>query len=611
MRQTRRVQGKIMSTTTQAIENIYSETKEFLIVGLTGRTGSGCTTAARQLASPSFGIPSDGYGGLSVNELKKHKIIKKYIDSIKWTPFYKLEVSGLITFHLLLLSDMDLENYLRELFLAEDLIGKILESFSNEFSEARKAVIERMLHGYTFAADLARRWHRLYFQDIPEITNRIRRMLTDSDFTKLYQKTGDNIRSSGRANDKVFNAAEIFNFPKHINLIIKIAHAHARLEKVECRVVIDAIRNPYEAFYLKRRYANFYLVSINTDNSQRLLSLRTVRGFSDAQIKELDEKEYPQKLSGSNRFIAQNIQECIENSDIHIHNSKISNFTHNDLVSQLAWYVTLMIHPGLVMPTSAENCMQIAYSAKHSSGCISRQVGAVVTDASYSIKAVGWNSTPQGQTPCLLRSASDLLDRVNPEDYSDYELNDKAFHSAMEHKYKDLSLIAKESGRNLSYCFKSVQNEIEGEKNQVHTRSLHAEENAFLQISKHGGQKVSGGILFTTASPCELCAKKAYQLGIKKIFFIDPYPGIATDHVISVGVDRPVLELFRGAVGRAFYQLYQPVMPYKDELELVFEIPRYNNPDKKSRSILQSENEKLLEKIRCLEIELDLRKKSD
>lgn len=89
-----------MSTTTQAIENIYSETKEFLIVGLTGRTGSGCTTAARQLASPSFGIPSDGYGGLSVNELKKHKIIKKYIDSIKWTPFYKLEVSGLITFHL-------------------------------------------------------------------------------------------------------------------------------------------------------------------------------------------------------------------------------------------------------------------------------------------------------------------------------------------------------------------------------------------------------------------------------------------------------------------------------------------------------------------------------
>ncbi|MCJ2371573.1 hypothetical protein [Pseudomonas sp. RGM 3321] len=597
-----------MSATTLAIENIYHETKEFLIVGLTGRTGSGCTTAAQKLASPSFGIPSDGYDGLSINEIKKHKIIKKYIDSISWTPFYKLEVSGLITFHLLLLSDVELNSYLREVFLTDASVVKISELFSVKFSEVRKAVVERMSHGYTFVADFATDWYRLYFQDIPAVTSSFRQMLTDSEFTKLYQKTGDNIRSSGRANDNVFNSAEIFNFPKHINLIIKVAHAHARLRKVECRVVIDAIRNPYEAFYLKRRYANFYLVSINTDNSQRLLSLRAVRGFSDAQIKELDEKEYPQKLSGANRFIAQNIQECIENSDIHIHNSKVSNFTHNDLVSQLAWYVTLMIHPGLVMPTSAENCMQIAYSAKHSSGCISRQVGAVVTDASYSIKAVGWNSTPQGQTPCLLRSASDLLDRVNPEDYSDYELNDKVFHSAMELKYKNISLIAKDDGRNLAYCFKSVQNEIEGEKNQVHTRSLHAEENAFLQISKHGGQKVSGGILFTTASPCELCAKKAYQLGIKKIFFIDPYPGIATDHVISVGIDRPVLELFRGAVGRAFYQLYQPVMPYKDELELVFEIPKYSNPDKKSRSVLQSENEKLQERIRVLESELDSRK---
>ncbi len=600
-----------MSATAMAIENIYQETKEFLIVGLTGRTGSGCTTVAQKLASSNLDIPFDGYDGLSVNELKKHRIIKKYIDSIKWTPFYKLEVSGLITFHLLLLSDVELKKYLYEVFSKEEVVNKVFESCSVEFSDVRKAVIDRMSHGYTFLADCAVTWHQLYFQDIPAVTSSFRHRLTDSEFTKLYQKTGDNIRSSGRANDDVFNSAEIFNFPKHINLIIKVAHAHARLEKTECRVVIDAIRNPYEAFYLKRRYANFYLVSINTDNSQRLLSLRTARGFSDAQIKELDQKEYPQKLSGVGRFIAQNIQECIENSDIHIHNSKVSTFTHNDLVSQLAWYVTLMIHPGLVMPTSAENCMQIAYSAKHSSGCISRQVGAVVTDGGYSIKAVGWNSTPQGQTPCLLRSASDLLGRVNSEDYSDYELNDQAFHNAMEHKYKDLNLIAKESGRNLSYCFKSVQNEIEGEKNQVHTRSLHAEENAFLQISKHGGQKVSGGILFTTASPCELCAKKAYQLGIKKIFFIDPYPGIATDHVISAGSDRPVLELFRGAVGRAFYQLYQPVMPYKDELELVFEVPKYSNSDKKSRSVLQDENESLRERIRSLERELVLSKKLD
>lgn len=66
----------------------------------------------------------------------------------------------------------------------------------------------------------------------------------------------------------------------------------------------------------------------------------------------------------------------------------------------------------------------------------------------------------------------------------------------------------KETGRNVSYCFKSEFNKMTGKSNQVHTRSLHAEENAFLQITKYGGRGIKDGSLFTTASPCELCAKK-------------------------------------------------------------------------------------------------------
>ncbi len=78
-----------------------------------------------------------------------------------------------------------------------------------------------------------------------------------------------------------------------------------------------------------------------------------------------------------------------------------------------------------------------------------------------------------------------------------------------------------------------------------------------------------GGYLFTTASPCELCAKKAYQLGIKKIYYIDPYPGIATSHIIMGGTENPELVLFSGAIGRAFHRLYTPIIAYKDELNLI------------------------------------------
>jgi deoxycytidylate deaminase len=241
----------------------------------------------------------------------------------------------------------------------------------------------------------------------------------------------------------------------------------------------------------------------------------------------------------------------------------------------LIYYITLIVHPGLVPPSHLERCMQMAFNAKLNSGCMSRQVGAVITDQYSSIKAVGWNSVPEGQVPCLLRSAYDLLNNEDEPAYSDYESNNPIFRKTMECFYRDIlsedKCKIKLNGLNLSYCFKDIQNLIDGDKNQVHTRSLHAEENAFLQITKYGGEGIKGGMLFVTASPCELCSKKAYQLGIKTIVYIDPYPGIAKDHILNSGSNKPKLQLFNGAIGRAYYQLYEPVLSYKDELEMLFE----------------------------------------
>lgn len=322
------------------------------------------------------------------------------------------------------------------------------------------------------------------------------------------------------------------------------------------------------------------------------------------QIKELDEKEYPSKLAGYSKFISQNIKKCIEISDIHIHNPRKEQFNNVELKCQLAWYFSLILHPGLVMPTSLESCMQIAYTVKQSSGCISRQVGAAVTDDEFSVKSVGWNNTPQGQVPCLLRNAEDLLLGQDTDAYSEYERNDSKFRETLHVKLDKLRKSELLEGRNLSFCFKYLQNEIDGKKNQVHTRSLHAEENAFLQIAKHGGMKLKNGILFTTASPCELCAKKAYQLGISRIIYIDPYPGIATRHTLLVGSNSPKLQLYRGAVGRAYHQLYQPIMPYKDELETLLSIPGSTNKKALRARVLEKENLELREELERLKIQI-------
>ena len=292
--------------------------------------------------------------------------------------------------------------------------------------------------------------------------------------------------------------------------------------------------------------------------------------MTDAQVKDLDEIEYPNKIGKAEDYshlVKQNIQACLELADIYMTNSVRQEGVYIELTRQIVRYVTLMQHPGLVTPTAVERCMQAAVTARANSGCISRQVGAVVTDSFYSIKAMGWNDVPQGQVPCVLRNATHLVrGNFDSNAYSDYEKNSSEFQDVI---IKMFDLRGNEDnfgGRNLSYCFKSAYNEIDDSNNQVHTRSLHAEENAFLQIAKYGGQSISGGYLFTTASPCELCAKKAYQLGIKRIYYIDPYPGIAISHVLGSGFMKPMLELFEGAIGAAYHDLYQPVMPYKDEL---------------------------------------------
>lgn len=196
----------------------------------------------------------------------------------------------------------------------------------------------------------------------------------------------------------------------------------------------------------------------------------------------------------------------------------------------------------------------------------------------YSVKAIGWNEVPQGQTPCSLRSLKELVAEDSENVYSDYEkvggnYDGKSFKAKVKETLLDTYEVEELffnnlDGHNCPYCFKDFHNSFEGKDNQVHTRSLHAEENAMLQISKYGGQPLNGGILFTTASPCELCSKKAFQLGIKKVFYIDHYPGIAKEQILTAGNNKesnPRLFMFQGAVGRGYFKLYEPYMSIKDE----------------------------------------------
>ena len=62
----------------------------------------------------------------------------------------------------------------------------------------------------------------------------------------------------------------------------------------------------------------------------------------------------------------------------------------------------------------------------------------------------------------------------------------------------------------------------------------------------------------------------ANQHEIKKIYYIESYPGIAQNHVNASGKveKRAEFILFEGAIGVAYMKLYTPNIPMKDELQL-------------------------------------------
>lgn len=535
------------------------------------------------MKSPAFPLYEDAiYEGLNLYDglsKQRYNIVKKYAEE-NWEQFYSIKVSDLISAYLLTLSVEDMSKFIlgsyKGLTIPKNEIDDLLNTgvFKNNYIEKKFTAFQNYILNHSSEkstidkSDKFIRYLKLVRKFTNDFKNELNKLRNDL-YISTYQIAGLSIRKLGRVDINYdnfeFSPDSVFHLPETINRIIKVI----RVIKERAFIVIDAIRNPYEARFFKDRYSAFYLISINAPPKDRSEYLKNTRKFNVDQLEELDRTESGDNKISHQEFIGQNVKKCIEISDIHLFNPRNESDNHNILKSQLAWYFSLMLHPGLITPTPMERIMQFAYTAKTNSGCISRQVGAVITDSNYSVKAIGWNDVPKGQYPCSLRSVDGLLNAFDPIIYSEYERNNKNFRDVATTKFKDI-LITKEDlgGRNLAYCFKDVKNSVEPKvKNQVHTRSLHAEENAFLQIVKHGGQAIEGGKLFTTASPCELCAKKAYQLGIKEIVYIDPYPGIARDHILSVGSKPPTLIQFRGAVGKGYHQLYEHTLPYKDELE--------------------------------------------
>lgn len=615
----------------EAIKSLYSQRDKLILVGLTGRTGSGCTTVAEILSKEDMKeLNLRSYKTCDYNDSdeRKYSVIYRYMkEGKKWKQFNVIEASSIILSFILqdkygrLFSYIDYVAESVEIKEVDKLKQRIAEAFighklENSFclDDIKDQFIDESLHKWIVKINENDKYiESLEKKDLPvleemidyftkklvkkkeDFRNTIKNITVeevvqtekkdnDKKIYNLYsyfmQLVGNHIRSSGEYDNKEEKAGKEVMLAERINVIVKMINRKEELMnpgKERTRICIDALRNSFEIQFFRDRYRAFYSFAINTEDEYRQNRL----GMNRKELESLDSIEYPGK---DGIFYHQNVAACLEISDVYLYNPNEQNHKYFELTEQILKYIALILQPGLVAPTHLERCMQLAFNAKYNSGCLSRQVGAVVTGEDFSVRSVGWNDVPKGQVPCNLRCVEDYCRNKDSETFSEFELEDEYFDETMRginERLQETKVKAKKEGKCYSYCFKDIYNGITGKPNQVHTRALHAEENAFLQIAKYGGAKIQGGKLFTTASPCELCSKKAYQLGIKEIYYIDPYPGISRKHILSFGkMGNPKMTFFQGAIGNAYISLYAPRMPYKDEIRLITDVSAKDEAEK-------------------------------
>ncbi len=356
---------------------------------------------------------------------------------------------------------------------------------------------------------------------------------------------------------------------------ILIRKAIDLLEKEKCtkNIVICSIKNQLEVEELKK-YSNSYLIAIDTSLSIRWKRKKNEQYNNEyARFLRDDERDKDEGLKikskdGKIYYYGQQVQKCVDLADIVIDNDMDFNDSEEmkeKLKNKIKQHLLVICKPGFRNPNNMELLMNNAYCTSLQSRCQKRQVGAIIVKeemeeiqlknnskdkmGGYYLISAGCNNVPEGQTDCFTKyktcyrdkNKSILFDKIKHCPNCGQKLRKEGICSKKDCEYSKTKSDVRENfllGKALDLC-----------------RSLHAEENAMLQISHLGGFSLKETTLYTTTFPCLLCAKKIIANRIRELVYVEPYPmEEAREMLESAGVK---LTKFEGVKAQAFYKLFK------------------------------------------------------
>jgi len=152
--------------------------------------------------------------------------------------------------------------------------------------------------------------------------------------------------------------------------------------------LIDSLKNFEELKVLRLVYRDtFYLLSIFSPKEERKENLKDDSKLAPDEIEKIISTDDFDKL-----LHGQNVRDTFVEGDFFIRVSKdILKLINNKIIR----YLHLIFNSDIVNPYMDEIAMYTAKSAASNSGCLSRQVGAAITDVKGIVISKGWNDVPK------------------------------------------------------------------------------------------------------------------------------------------------------------------------------------------------------------------------
>ncbi|MBL0146081.1 MAG: hypothetical protein IPP48_10180 [Chitinophagaceae bacterium] len=336
------------------LNKLYSLRKDFTVIGLTGRTGSGCSRIAELLSGPFTTLEAKGLRAESefTDEVfkRKYSICKNFIGhNDNWVPFEIIRYVDVLLFYILHKHGgnlKDLSNLLTNFYkenLSENnqnLVAKIKKDvidIDSKYTSLIKKIKAIPPFTEIKSDDELKELGALFFNK--DFNNLKEELFACLESNEGYYRNrcmlhwvSCNLRRCGDAIGKgLDDISNIFSIANLINRLIKAKRVIN--DNKPTKIVIDSLRNSLEIMFFKERYSAFYMVATKDviGNTKKRIDKRLFTKIADKnlrekvinQIIELDEIEYRTKDFSKGTFSSPDVENCIQKSDYHIFNLKV------------------------------------------------------------------------------------------------------------------------------------------------------------------------------------------------------------------------------------------------------------------------------------------------